>query len=52
MYKDKFRRKNVLFNPDDKDDMKLLQELSRLPYGEFSRRTKELWKEYLRREKK
>lgn len=42
--------KSVSFNRNDKRDMELYNRLTTLKHGDFSRKTKEMWEEYLRKE--
>lgn len=46
----KYIKKNVVFNPDNEEDMELYKQLQALPHGDFSSRTKELWKKELCKE--
>lgn len=46
----KYIKKNVVFNPDNEEDMELYKQLQALPHGDFSFRTKELWKKELCKE--
>lgn len=43
-----YPRKFVNFNPDDKEDMKLYNDLKRLGHGDFSEMTKAHWKKQLK----
>lgn len=45
--KEKHYHKSVNFKHNDVNDMKLYEELKKLPHGEFSKRTKELWRKEL-----
>ena len=47
-----YKRKNVTFKESDTNDMKLHNELKKVPHGEFSRITKEMWLERLKEETK
>lgn len=47
---DKFKRKNVTFKVDDPEEMKLYNELQKVAHGDFSRITKDMWRERLRKE--
>ena len=47
-----YLRKNVSFSPDNEEEMNLYKLLDSLKYGEFSKRTKEFWKEELLRKEK
>lgn len=38
-----YLRKNVSFDPENKDEMKLYEWLSKLKYGRFSEETKAFW---------
>ena len=46
----KYNKKNVVFNPDSEEDMELYKQLQALPYGDFTERTKELWRKELGKE--
>lgn len=43
-----YKRKNVTFNEKESADMKLHSELQKLPHGDFSRITKEMWAKRLK----
>lgn len=46
----KYINKPVNFKKKEPDDMKLHNELKKLPHGDFSRITKQMWEERLRKE--
>lgn len=46
----KYIKKNVVFSPENEADMELYKQLQALPYGEFTSRTKELWRKELQKE--
>lgn len=47
MAKKGYLLKNIAFKEDDPDDMKLYLELQSKAHGDFSRISKELWREWL-----
>jgi hypothetical protein len=42
--KKKYPRKWINFNEENESDMKLYEELKRLPHGKFTEETKEYWR--------
>lgn len=48
--KKKYPRKFVNFDPENKEEMKLFKALEGLKFGEFSKETKRMWIDKLRKE--
>lgn len=47
----KYLRKNIPFDPESEEEMKLYQWLQRLPHGYFSEMTKKFWKDAMKNNK-